>query len=64
MGTTQVYNILNGGSIYMMLGYGIITNSIGTLTFDSIYFDTYAADYTTQYPSSGAVTKGNFLMFF
>jgi hypothetical protein len=64
MGTTQTYNILNGGSMYLMLGYQNTSSNIGTLTFDNIYFDSYASDYTTQYPSGGSLAKSGFFQFF
>lgn len=53
MGTTQTYNIKNSGTVYLSLFYDNIQTTVSPAVFDKIYFDSYTADYTTQYPPTG-----------
>jgi hypothetical protein len=57
MGTTQTYNLKGAGSVQLVLSYTRINTSIDTLSFDDIYFDSYASDYSTQYPASATSIK-------
>jgi hypothetical protein len=63
IGTTQTYNILGSGPLKLIFYYSYLTTTIGNLDFDNIYFDTYAADYSTQYPASAALKSGMFNFF-
>jgi hypothetical protein len=56
-GTTQTYDILGGTAIRLVLYYSYLTNSIGNLDFDNIYFGTFASDYSTQYPPATTSIK-------
>lgn len=59
IGTTQTYDIDGAGNpLYLVIHYTNTAGSdCGNFDTDNIYFDTYAADYSTQYPAPATSIK-------
>lgn len=63
MGTTQTYDIKNSGTVYLSLFYDNIQTTVSPAVFDKIYFDSYSADYSTQYPVTTSIKSINGLAY-